>query len=675
MMKLLKNPLLILIFFGLVLSACKKQVGDEVPVETEVVEAPELLDLLPAEATLIASYQIDAFQDLRRNSPLPTAMIDFLIPQIAALPDLLGDERLEGLDEEGAIYLALSREGFADALAGLKRGSPELLRDFGEAIPGELHLRIIVPAVDAELLAEGMARSCEAQRDYSCDAQVRGDFAVLDLALTGKTPSEFGQSSMRSPGGMKLPVLFAGAAMRPQSWDKDRPVAQGLRVEQTAAWKAFAEGGAPLALYGSMEGVFDQFAIFDLFLHALEEQGRSSEVKMGMRSMKLAELFLAYAYDDPSVVEAHDVVLSVNRGGDALFVDALASLTEYGQELVSGLARGANLRQRTLGNPVLDLRFGLDLMEAIELSKRPLWGSEIEDITGERKNMWKLFSSTRSWGMPIATLFSPITGYALYDEFVGPETTPAEFAKIRGFWLQVYGMEDADFSASPSVASSLGLQLPVGAPVESFEEFAQAALLPFGSPVTTQSVERGQSLEFQAASHQPVEELFSGEEEIRVESGLDLVADFKGIAALLNAPRVQRHVEPSSLFLINFLANLGTSKLFAHAGFEEGQGVARLQLGGDELIRPAGVEGGAAVSAKEAKSFCVHQGRIWSFFAFADIGMSGNFIGPGDENEGIPAQEVNAMAELLKELAESCESEAEAAEVRRLAGEWEGLRD
>lgn len=667
-MQKLKTPLVILILFALILGACKGRVADEVPTEAEVVEDPTLLDLMPQETTLIASYQIDAFQKLRKTSPLPSAIIDFAIPNLAALPDLLGDERLEGLDEEGALYIALSREGFVDTLEALRLASPRLLMRFEEEIAEELHLRIIVPAVDAELLAQGITKSCEARQIYRCDAQVRGSFAVLDLALGVKEAPGAVQPAMTSKSALGLPALLSGADVEVRPWSEDRPIAEGFTVEPSAAWKAFSEGAAPLALYGPMEGVFDQFAIFDLLNHRAQERTMAEETKLWQRAHTLSELALAYTYESPDVAESQDVVFLMSNNEDALFIDALASLTEYGQRLVSTLAKSSKLRQRTLSNPVLDVRFGLDLTEAVEEASRPKWATDIEGVDGADVPMLESMSRSGSWGLAVASLYSPITGYTLYNELIGPETTPAEFAMIRGFWLQVYGMEDSDFSASPSVTSSLGLQLPTDAPAESFEEFAIAALMPFGSPVSTQSVLSEDALEFQAASNRAVEELFSPEE-ISVEPGVKFMADFKGIAALLNAPRVQPHVEGPILFGINFLANLGTSKLFAHAGFEQGQGLMRLQLGGEELVPMDAVEGGVTPVVRTPVSPCLHQARVWSFGALMAFGWNHR----DNPEEGELALDLTTGA--LEELADQCEGDEDAEKIRTLSSELKSLKE
>lgn len=622
----------------LALWGCRAQVDDEVPAEqVGQEEGATVVDLLPRQTTLAAAYQIDGFGQLWRQSAIPQEALELIVPEAAILREVLYGEPLQGLDSSGTLYVAASSQGFEEVLAGLRLANPQIMAAINAEIPEAYHVRVLVPATDTQGLVASIEERCH-QRQGSCQEilsmTAREPFVVIDMARD-----------------------VAGGFWMPEGLEFE--VEEGFAVENTAAWMAFISRQAPVAIYGSMEGIFDQLAMMDLggvsYSLGLGD-GADSEAR---RAEGLALIAQEFTYDSPEVAESEDVAVLLHNQGGTLFVDAVASLTEYGQGLVETLAESAPMRSRIRQDPALDMRWGLDLTGSIAAASKPLWA---DDVLGMEESTFArmLEGQTREsiWGFPLGVFRSPITGYALFDEFVGDQTTPAEFAMISGFWLQVFDVVDSE------VTTAMGLHLPAQAPMDSFRQFASVALLPFGRHIDSQIVEMGESREFQASTALTVADLF-GEEEVIIEPGVQIEMNLRRLARVLTEADGNDFVSSHQRMIFTALASLGAPELYVHAGFARGQGLVRLQWGGEALIAPEGVEGARAPRALEPTSQCLYTAREWSILGLSELAA----LDDDGQRRQTLVEEIGAA---LDELAQACEPEA-AQKVSDLAADWQNL--
>ncbi|RDV39822.1 hypothetical protein DV096_04460 [Bradymonadaceae bacterium TMQ3] len=631
-----------LIVSGLALAACKSSVPDDAPTEqtsatsVELGSLPtheQLSRLLPADTLVVAAYNIEGFRKLHHQSPLPQGISQALILDLPFVSEILshqsGAEPIEGLDHSRSIYLATSRAGFENALDGLRTASPELLASTDLGFPEAFHVRAFLPVTDAEKASSQMAQLY--QGAYT--ATPRGDFLVIDFAAGIVTPEI-------NPWPEASPVVEALAA------DRDSP-----------AWAAFSGRDAPFAIYGQMSGLFDQLALIELGSTLLIPRTPAEEQRIdAILATEIAATAQEFSFDSPEVAESEDLALLLSLHNDVLTLDAVASLTEYGQSLVDAIAQSAPMRARQTENVALDIHFGLDLSSAIEQHRTPRWAQDIagmEDATFKR--MIEGQTRDSAWGFPLGVLRSPITGYALFDRFVGEQTTPAEFGLVRGFWLQVLGARDEQ------LVSALGLNLPVDAPREPFEEFARLALNPLGSPVAIEIAEHADRLELMASSAAPTDEVFAqGEREVA--AGVDAFVDLRQIYQILQAVD-STVLTPVTIMGLNAVATMGSPRIFAHAAFAPGQGLARVQWGGDSLIAPPVVSTSRSPVALKSMDACLFTAREWSI-----LGL-GEFASLADPAAQTPTL-AEELAQAIDNLATQCASADASATVEELAEDW-----
>lgn len=631
-----------LIGCGLALAACKPHSPDPAPSEQPSATAEELgglptheqlSRLLPTDTLVVAAYNIEGFRKLYHQSPLPQSISQGLILDLPFIAEILshqgGVEPIEGLDHSRSMYLATSRAGFESAIESLRTASPELLASTDLGFPEAFHVRALLPVADAEKASAQIAQRYGGE--YT--ATLRGDFLVIDYAA-----------------GIISPEI--------KPWPQASPVVEGLSAElDSPAWAAFSERDAPFAIYGQMSGLFDQLALIELGSTLLIPRTPAEEQRIeSILANEIAATAQEFSFDSPEVAESEDLALLLSRQDDVLTLDAVASLTEYGQSLVDAVAQSAPMRARQAEQVALDVHFGLDLTNAIEAHKTPRWARDIagmEDATFKR--MVEGQTRDSAWGFPLGVLRSPITGYALFDRFVGEQTTPAEFGLVRGLWLQVLGARDEQ------LVTALGLNLPVDAPREPFKEFARLALNPLGTPVAIEIAEHADRLELMASSAAPTEEVFAqGEREVA--AGVDAFVDLRQIYQILQTVD-SAALTPTAIMGLNAIANLGSPRIFAHASFAPGQGLVRVQWGGDALMSPPAVPTSHVPTALVAMDACLFTAREWSI-----LGL-GEFASLSDPPTQTPTL-ANELATALDTLADQCASDAATATVNDLAEDW-----
>ncbi|TXD39108.1 hypothetical protein FRC98_01515 [Lujinxingia vulgaris] len=633
--------LTMLLTSALMLSACKSTVPDESPVDDAPATSVDLKSLptheqltylLPADTLVVAAYNIEGFRKLHHQSPLPQNISQSLILDLPLVSEVLshqgGPEPIEGLDTSRAIYLATSRAGFERAIDGLRTASPELLATTDLGFPDAFHVRALLPVADAETASAQIAQRY--QGAYLTTA--RGDFLVIDFAA-----------------GIISPEI--------QPWSQASPIIEGLAPASSPAWAAFSGRDAPFALYGQMSGLFDQLALIELGSTLLIPRTPAEEARIdAILATEIAATAREFSFDSPEVAESEDLAILLDHHNDVLTLDAVASLTEYGQSLVNAVARSAPMRARQAENVALDVHFGLDLSSAIDQHKTPRWA---QDIAGMEEATFKrmIEGQTRdsAWGFPLGVLRSPITGYALFDRFVGEQTTPAEFGLVRGFWMQILG------ASNEQLVTALGLNLPTDAPREPFEEFARLALTPLGTPVDIKISEHADRLELIASSARPTDDVFA-EGQREVAPGVDAFIDLRQIYQILQSVDSVA-LTPVAIMGLNAIANLGSPRIFAHASFTEAQGIARLQWGGDALIEPPAVSTSHAPTALAPLDACLFTAREWSI-----LGL-GEFASLSDPTTQTPILS-EELATAIDELATQCHSEEASATVRDLAEDW-----
>ncbi|MFU8805040.1 MAG: hypothetical protein ACNA8W_14600, partial [Bradymonadaceae bacterium] len=221
--------------------------------------------------------------------------------------------------------------------------------------------------------------------------------------------------------------------------------------------------------------------------------------------------------------------------------------------------------------------------------------------------------------------------------------------------------------------ATLGLDLPVGADVTPFEEFANLALLPFGMSMDSRSVDHEESLELQAATGGEVGTLFeTSREEIlpRITAHVDLHQVFAFIQALDDLPDddgVQS--KPHVAMISPAVLPAKYRNIWLQGVVHEGHGLLRIQFG-DDALRPyvptasSGVEPPHQVAEK---SPCLYRALEWSILAAGELDQ-------GD------TQSLTVLAEDvaggLDELAAECAaSEPEAAQtITWIAEQWRKQR-
>ncbi|RAL24676.1 hypothetical protein DL240_00255 [Lujinxingia litoralis] len=622
-------------------TACKSTLPDESPAETttaavnlsELAAHEQVGYLLPSDTMVVAGYHIELFREFRQTSPVPQNLARSLVLDLPLVVDILthdeGPEPLAGLNPEGTLYLATSRAGFEPAIDSLRVGSPELLATAELGLPETFHLRALLPVSDAEA---ALTQIQNAQLT-NIRAVSRGDFLVIDFAA-----------------GIIEPDVIA--------WDESSPITEGLPDTASAAWSAFASRNAPFALYAPIEGLFDQLALIELSSTLLAPRTATEQAQMkAIYASELSQIAQEFSFDSPEVAESEDLALILSFSQSSLTLDAVASLTEYGQSLVDALAQAAPMRARTGARPVLDLRFGLDLSAAIAKHTTPRWADDVQGMD-DASFARMLEGQTRdsAWGFPLGVIRSPITGYALFDRFLGQHTTPAEFALVRGFWMQILDARDSE------LVTALSLNLPADAPQASFEDFAKVALRPLGEPLEMNVVERAQGIEFQASTAAPVDSIFASQD-ISVEPGLDLYLNLERTFSLMQSIQGEGGLNPMQMMIFGAIASSGLTEVFTHASFAPGQGLVRLQWGGGSLKLPPPVDGARAPRALNAADPCLFTAREWSILGLSEFSALRD-----------PATEAPALAQelsgALDALAAQCTDPSARERVSTLAEDW-----
>jgi hypothetical protein len=627
----------------LIATGCRS-VPDEAPVEQPLPQT--FADLLPA--STVAVIAIDPVEVQRLAGQVPGAgfvVQTFTSGMPPVFQDLMARDALEGRDTTRPFYVVLTMSGHEGLVETLRLGAPLASVDL---LPQSIHTRLIVPADNAATLANAVLASCEA-RNPGCGefagVEAFGAFVTIDM------------------------VESATYGASPLEWEGASSVATA-RPADTIAFRAFAESGAAVAFYGRFDRAYDVMALRALnaahYFVGVAPNEESRRQALTLISIKAAA---EYLFDSPGAEEFEDVTVRIEHKDGSVTIDSILSLTAYGQKVTEALELNSSLAARTLADPAIDVRWGFDLTGAIKASQRPLWAQEVPGMTSEAfANMMDWKTKQSRIGFPLAVLRAPVTGYALFDKFVGPQTTPAEFAQIRGFWMQ-FGVAGDNVGVA-----AMGLDLPVGADVVAFKEFADVALLPFGRRMETRSVERSANLEFQATTGLPVEDIFAEQVET-IGPGFSFTADLHRLFALIEA--IEKPQEGEELSVISSQARMISPaflpakyrKVFAQGLVGEGQGVMRVQFGAD-APKPIALRGdGPAPRQISERSPCLYRALEFSVLAVEEL------------EHNVTSHEaylvlIEDVASGLDELARECSAnEPDAArQITKLATQWREAR-
>ncbi|MFU8804213.1 MAG: hypothetical protein ACNA8W_10420, partial [Bradymonadaceae bacterium] len=386
-----------------------------------------LADLLPESTALVVSVNPEDLAQFLAQVPGTRSFHDrfsTLAPPV--IDDLLKRDGLEGRDWSESFYVALATTGQDELMKHLRLGAP--ISD-ASMLPQQLHFRLILPALNSVTLADSILSRCETRRK-GCGEFVKveavGSFVTVDLAMVN-----------------------TGA------WDEDSPQwatslaepIDDLRTRRPAdslAFRSFESGGAVFAVHTRFSSLYDLLAI-DIAAAEAQHSGEGELTEEQKRELVAGSVKAAkeYLFDSPDTAEFEDVTLRLENDDGVVTLDMIMTLTDYGQHVTDALEVKSAMASRTLSVPALDVRWGFALSRAIAATERPNWAQDTPGMAPEPfANMmdWKTKSS--EGGFALAVMRSPVTGYALFDKFVGSRTTPAEFAHIRGFWMQL-GVGDA----------------------------------------------------------------------------------------------------------------------------------------------------------------------------------------------------------------------------------------
>jgi hypothetical protein len=631
-----------------------------------LVTTSSLFQLLPKRTALVVALRGEELDRLSGQLPLIEPALSPIWGPQAVIP-LLRDALIHGvhhgLDRERPVLVAVGAGGSDEFYETIQRAAP--FRHITD-LPDHLHVRLLLPAVDMEALRTSLVESCEVRSaGHPCE-----EYVAISTAATG---------------GKGYVTVDLATSVDDFDWSVTLEVApEELRVgamgsDESAAWRMLVEGDDAVAVYVPLHSLSEPV----LFLTALgvrlvmslrglvaEQERPSREVEAAMASVGLVGRYL---FDMPEITELADVTVGLAAREGALHVDAVASLTEYGQQLASVLARDAELARGELEEPAFQVEWAFDLRGGVSQVRYPAQiAAAIDGVDAsaehQRAILGEFFESAKEHHPAMLMSFmlrAPVTSFALFQELSTGETTPSEFSRIRGLHLSL-GVGDGD-AVDPLTALSMVLD---GAEDHgSYEDFAGAALLPFGARPNTRVVAREEGLQLQTTTGRAAEGAFQVED-AEISSGLWATGDLallRQLHQLLGAPQrpgVDRE-DPTSFLerALPFTAYLPESlqTLQFQMRFGEAQVVHRLQIGGGAFVPRQDVEG-APLPISSAGSACGVQVAIWAWMVESGL--------QGAEDK---AAHLRSAGEDLEALADDCEDDEAAQALRESAEQWKVL--
>ena len=628
-----------------------------------LVSTSDLSSLLPARTAGVVALRGGEMDKASTQLPLleplfaPVWGPDPLLP---ALRHAMLHGADYGLDEARPVLVALGVGGSDDFYDKVRAAAP--LENLG-VLPDHVHVRMILPATDMDRLEEGLRGACEERGAGEC----REFSAVGRAAVGGVGYVTVDVVLGASERGFWEPKLEA------ERWRM--ATAEG-GLTGSAAWQRLMDGGDALSLYIPLQRLADPM----LFLTALrleqwmalmEIRGEAVPVTgdaelVGVISMALTAQSL---FDLTEMTELSDVTTGLSVVEGVLLVDAVAGLTEYGMTLREVLDRDAELSRGALGQPAVEVEWAFDLREAVRKAAYPTAVAQAvagTDASGEHQRvLLNEFYQTARQLHPLSVLAfvlrSPVTSFVLFQELSAGQTTPSEFSRIQGMYA---GLEVPE--AGQELLTALALALQGDEEDPSYEEFASAALLPFGAGARSRRLPVTGGVQVQTTTGRPVAEAF-GEEAEPVASGVTASMNLPRMRALYQAlgGTARRGIDPMdpgsllevALPVTAFLPP-AMQDVYFRMHFGDAQVVHRLQMGGAPTTALPQMPA-AAVMPDRVGPACLVQAGIWALTV--ESGMPG---------EGIAEYLREAGADLAV-LAEDCDDEQEAERLRQSAAAWQ----
>lgn len=571
--------ILVLLTLTFVLTGCRstpepvsEELSDEVIPETEAVVG--VATLLPESTAAVAAFRPDELHSLIDSLPALDPMLEMVLgntPFPPALNDALQSPAGLHLDSEQPIFLAVGLTGHQELLTALRSGAHNLDESqFSEY----LHLRLIFASTNASTLTERLLEQCKARSSAKeCEEFVSiesvDDWVTVNMALShnGQWLSEVdGDLGRHTDGGL----------------------------HHTTAWTALNAPGAAVALHTTFSALFDLNALLSTLPLTTAIQAAPSEDREQLMNRAISTISAGYLFEDPETAEFEDVTIRLENHDGVLTVDAIGSLTEYGQAVSSSIHRDATISTPSLAAPAVDIQWSFDLRAARESTHRPIWAQDTEGESTTDRLLSMRAQTPQAFLLFLAR--SPATTYALFDELFGEETTPSDFSRVQGLHMQLGLQPGTD---RQDVIATMGLDLLGDDDLLPYEQFARAALLPFGIGADVRAIPHSSNTMLQTAIGLSTENAFT--DELReIPTGVTATIDLSGVRGLYTA--LEGPSEPE--IQIPSLATLGFFELVefalpftatipqryqqirATATLHDDQSVMRIQFGGQEFLSP-----------------------------------------------------------------------------------------
>ncbi len=670
----------ILILLGcslaLSLSACRTapEPVDEPPVEgvdeadeaaDGLVSTSDLFQLLPkrtAAVMAIRAAELDGVAALLPMAEMGLGPLWGPEPLSPMLRDALVYGADHGVDRDRPVLVALGAGGSDEFYATIRAAAPLPGQD---ALPDHFHVRFLIPATEMDGLKEWILSRCEERGGGEC----REVTSVGRAATGGKgyvtvdIGMEQGDYGFEIAPSMDRGRLSLGAAGSPRS----------------AAWQRLVDGDDGLAVYLPLQNLAEPLLFLsalqaEAWLGLMELRGEAApiEAEDAVVPAISAALTGQLLFDMIEVAEIADATLGLSATDEALRIDGVASLTEYGQALATAMNQGAALAPSTV-DPAVEVEWALDLRGAVNAARYPGPIAAAIDGAGadadhQRAILAEFFDAARELHpitMLAFTLRSPVTAFTLFQELTTGETTPSEFSRIKGFRASL-GLPVSE-GGEPSTAMALSLH--GDEEDSSYEDFAGAALLPFAAGARSRTVAQDGGLQVQTTTSREPGDAFEDDDAelvagVRGFGELSLVRQLHQVLGLPQQPGIS-FSDPGSLAetalpMTRFLPAYLQWARFS-LGFGDAQVVHRLQIGGDE-IHELPLVADAAVLPDRAGPACATQVAIWAWMVESTMGAAEDRVA-----------HFQAAGEDLAILADECDDEAVAATLRESAEKWQAV--